>query len=131
MVKNLREKVAWCQRSHPVTHYYDCADIVQKYLKLVKVRSLLACAVLCLGVCVGVCWVGSVWVCACVGRRWVGWMEGWPRPGAERIALLYCHHSHLVNHKTTITMTTTTTIITQQQDPLRGVRVPGAAGADE
>lgn len=37
MVKNLREKVAWCQRSHPVTHYYDCADIVQKYLKLVKV----------------------------------------------------------------------------------------------
>jgi hypothetical protein len=38
MVKNLREKVAWCQRAHPVTHYYDCADIVQKYLKLVKVR---------------------------------------------------------------------------------------------
>ncbi len=37
MVKNLREKVAWCQRAHPVTHYYDCADIVQKYLKLVKV----------------------------------------------------------------------------------------------
>lgn len=38
MVKNLREKVSWCQREHPVTHYYDCADIVGKYLKLVKVR---------------------------------------------------------------------------------------------
>jgi len=37
MVKNLREKVSWCQREHPVTHYYDCADIVGKYLKLVKV----------------------------------------------------------------------------------------------
>jgi hypothetical protein len=39
MVKNLREKVSWCQREHPVTHYYDCADIVGKYLKLVKVRE--------------------------------------------------------------------------------------------
>lgn len=39
MVKNLREKVSWCQREHPVTHYYDCADIVGKYLKLVKVRK--------------------------------------------------------------------------------------------
>lgn len=37
MVKNLREKVSWCQREHPVTHYYDCAEIVEKYLKLVKV----------------------------------------------------------------------------------------------
>ncbi|GAB5032658.1 Hypothetical protein NocV09_01001060 [Nannochloropsis oceanica] len=36
MVKNLREKVSWCQREHPVTHYYDCADIVGQYLKLVK-----------------------------------------------------------------------------------------------
>lgn len=40
MVKNLREQVAWCQRKHPVTHYYDCAEIVGKYLKLVKVRAL-------------------------------------------------------------------------------------------
>ncbi len=41
MVKNLREKVAWCQREHPVTHYYDCAEIVGKYLTLVKVRRTL------------------------------------------------------------------------------------------
>lgn len=40
MVKNLREKVSWCQREHPVTHYYDCADIVGQYLKLVKVRRM-------------------------------------------------------------------------------------------
>lgn len=41
MVKNLRDQVSWCQRKHPVTHYYDCAELVGKYLKLVRVRSLL------------------------------------------------------------------------------------------
>lgn len=56
MVKNLREQVAWCQRRHPVTHYYDCAGIVEKYLKLVKVgrrafpfflRGKFECGVVC------------------------------------------------------------------------------------
>ncbi|EKU22702.1 hypothetical protein NSK_003884 [Nannochloropsis salina CCMP1776] len=36
MVKNLRDQVSWCQRKHPVTHYYDCAELVGKYLKLVR-----------------------------------------------------------------------------------------------
>lgn len=61
MVKNLREKVAWCQREHPVTHYYDCAEIVGKYLKLVKVRFSVSPALffVWLGDLVGV--IGANW----------------------------------------------------------------------
>lgn len=39
-LKNLREKVSWCQRANPVTHYYKCADIVGKYMELIRVSTV-------------------------------------------------------------------------------------------
>jgi hypothetical protein len=32
-------QVMWCQRKNPVTHYYACAEIVEKYMKIINVRS--------------------------------------------------------------------------------------------
>lgn len=38
--KILREKVQWCYRANPVTHYYACADVVSNYMKLIRVSLL-------------------------------------------------------------------------------------------
>lgn len=129
MVKNLREQVAWCQRRHPVTHYYDCAGIVEKYLKLVKVgrrafpffcvANLNAgwCVVWSGCGCLCLVWVGGGCCVGSLGRGLARGDVGTPPPLPTHSRKSFTYHISIPTPR--------------GQDPLRGVRVPGAAGSDD